>query len=403
MSPRTAVVLGACLTQFTIIGLMFSVGLFFKVFEQEFGWSRTLLSACTSLAFFMMGVLAIVGGRLSDRYGPRIVLTVTGVLYGLGYGLISQVSAPWHLVAIFVLFIGLGMSTHDVVTLSTIARWFARRRGMMTAIVKIGTALGQVALPPLAAVLIVVFDWRTAVLVLGGAAALILLIAASLMRLPDRPTEPRTAAQDDTPGTTDTVQEAPTGVTFAQAKGTRTFWTLCAMQFLFFPTLMTVPLHIVVHGTDLGLTAEVAALLLSVSGATSILGRLAIGMLSDRIGGRNGYLVCFAILTFSLLALLMTASPYGLFAIIAVYGFAHGGLFTIVSPTVADYFGLRAHGAIFGMVLFFGTIGGSVGPILAGWTFDQTGGYGLAFGTLAGMCVLGLLLTLTLPRPGAPR
>lgn len=388
MSPRTAVVFGACLTQFTIIGLMFSFGLFFKVFETEFGWSRTLLSACTSVSFFIMGVLAIVGGRLSDRYGPRIVLACTGLLYGLGYGLIGQVTEPWHLVVIFVLFIGLGMSTHDVVTLSTIARWFAKRRGVMTAVVKIGTALGQVALPPLAAILILVFDWRTAVTILGAGAAALLLLAAMLMRLPAA--EPSPAGD----GTAEPLQ----GLAYRDARRTRTFWTLCAMQFLFFPSLMTVPLHIVAHGTDLGLTQEIAALLLSLSGGASILGRLTIGLLSDRIGGRNGYLMCFSILTGSLVALLFAASPGPLFIIIAIYGFAHGGFFTIVSPTVADYFGLKAHGAIFGMVLFFGTIGGSVGPILAGRIFDLTGAYTIAFITLAVMSALGLVLTLTLPK-----
>jgi MFS family permease len=152
--PRYKVVFGAWLTQFTVIGLLFSYGLLFKIFETEFGWSRTLLSACTSLAFLMMGVLAIFSGRLNDRYGPRAVLGVAGTLYGLGFALISQVSEPWHLFAIFGLLLGVGLSTHDVVTLSTVARWFQRRRGVMTGVVKVGTAAGQVAIPPLAALLI---------------------------------------------------------------------------------------------------------------------------------------------------------------------------------------------------------------------------------------------------------
>ena len=133
---RYVVVFGACLTQFTIIGLLFSYGLFFKVFEAEFGWSRTMLSSCSALAFLMMGILAMGAGRLSDRFGPRLVLTLTGVIFGLGFALISQVSQPWHLFVIFGVFIGLGLSTHDVVTLSTIGRWFENRRGMMTGVVK---------------------------------------------------------------------------------------------------------------------------------------------------------------------------------------------------------------------------------------------------------------------------
>ena len=144
LDKRYLIVLGACLTQFTIIGLLFSYGLFFKTFEAEFGWSRTLLSSCMSFAFIVMGALAFFGGRLSDRYGPRLVLAVTGTLCGTGYALLSQVTQPWQLFAVFGLFIGVGMATHDVVTLSTIARQFRRRRGIMTGVVKVGTAAGQI-------------------------------------------------------------------------------------------------------------------------------------------------------------------------------------------------------------------------------------------------------------------
>ena len=87
-----------------------------------------------------------------------------------------------------------------------------------------------------------------------------------------------------------------------------------------------------------------------------------------------------------------------LFAAVAVYDFAHGGLFPVVSPTVAEFFGTRAHGAIFGRLVFFGTIGAVVGPVVAGRIFDVTGSYDFAFGGLAAMGAVGLVLALTLPR-----
>src|SRR5690606_5390138 len=94
-------------------------------------------------------------------------------------------------------------------------------------------------------------------------------------------------------------------------------------------------------------------------------------------------------------------TPWPLFAAIAVYGFGHGGFFTVVSPTIAEYFGTRAHGSAFGAVIFFGTIGGALGPILAGRVFDATGGYGWAFATLAGMSIAGLALVISLPKSPA--
>ena len=88
------VLAGACLTQFIVIGFLFSYGVFFSALEREFGWSRTPLSSCSALAFFVMGVLAIIAGRLSDSYGPRLVLSFAGLMYGLGFILMSQITQP---------------------------------------------------------------------------------------------------------------------------------------------------------------------------------------------------------------------------------------------------------------------------------------------------------------------
>ena len=377
---------GACLTQFTVIGLLFAYGVFFKSFETEFGWSRTLLSSCTSLAFIVMGALAVAGGRLSDRYGPRLVLGAAGIVCGAGFALMSQVTQPWHMFVAFGLLVGIGMSTHDVVTLSTIARWFDKRRGMMTGIVKVGTAAGQVVVPPAAALMLAALGWRPAVVILGAAAAVLLVVAAAMMRKP-----PDGPSAGESSGTR--------GFSFAEARRNRILWMLCAIQFLYFPTLTTIPLHIVVHGMDLGMTAALAATLLSVVGATSVLGRLAVGTLADRIGGRNALILCFIPLIASLLALMAFPTVAILFVSIAIYGFAHGGFFTVMSPTVAEYFGLRAHGTLFGFIVLFGAIGAAVGPIVAGAIFDLTASYTLAFATLALLAAAGLVLTLLLPRP----
>tara|TARA_B100000745_G_scaffold128307_1_gene83646 strand:- start:299 stop:847 length:549 start_codon:yes stop_codon:yes gene_type:complete len=172
---------------------------------------------------------------------------------------------------------------------------------------------------------------------------------------------------------------------------------LCAIQFTFISSLTTIPLHIAVHGMDLGMSPALAAMLLSVIGATSVVGRLSVGALVDRIGGRRALIFCFLPLTASLLMFLAISAPWLLFASVAVYGFGHGGLFTVMSPTVAEYFGLKAHGAIFGGVLFFGTIGAASGPIMAGSIFDLTDSYAPAFAVLAALATLGLTLVLRLP------
>lgn len=184
MNQRSKVVAGGFATQFMVIGVLISMGLFFKVFEQEFGWSRTLVSSANALAMFMMGVLALFGGRLSDRLGPRVVLSVSGVLFALGLAGLSLISAPWQFFLLMGTLFAAGLGTHDVVTLSTIAHWFDKRRGVMTAVVKVGTALGQVTIPLLIAALIAGVGWRSTFLITGIGAGVVLLTAASLMRYP---------------------------------------------------------------------------------------------------------------------------------------------------------------------------------------------------------------------------
>jgi MFS family permease len=383
--PKYLAVAGAVLIQCMVIGMFFAYGVLFKEFETEFGWSRTALSGASALATLMMGVLASVTGRLADRFGPRRVLLVTGPLFGLGLGLVSLVGAPWQLYLLFGTLMAAGLGSHDVVTLSTVARWFEARRGIMTGVVKLGTALGQAVVPPIAAILILAQGWRGAVVTLGIAAAIVLVIAALLMSHPPKKVVAEGSGSED-------------GVSYAEARRTRTFWTLCAIQFLFFASVMSVPVHIAVHGMDLGLSPATAALLLSVLGASSAAGRLVVGVLVDRIGGRRAMVFCLGVLAASMAALTGTVAHGALFAVMATYGFAHGGLFTVVSPTVAGYFGNRAHGAIFGVVLLSGTVGGALGPILTGLAFDMRGSYALAFASLSGLGVLALLLALTLPR-----
>ena len=383
---RYVIVAAAFTIQAVMIGSMFAYGILFKILETELGWSRTLLAGSSSMAMIIMGMLAMVAGRLSDRFGPRWVLTLSSICFGLGFALMYFMTAPWQLFLFYGVLVGIGFSSHDVVTLSTIAHWFKRRRGIMTGVVKVGTACGQIIIPLVVTVLINVFGWRQACLILGTGAMAILVIAAQGLRRNPEAEKPQ-----------ENVKRATEGIPFAAALRTPQFWTLCLAQLMFFPSLVTIPVHIAAHGMDLGMAVTSAAALLSVIGAVSIAGRLFIGTMVDRLGGRLAMAMCFVMLLLSLLWLRFVADQaWTLFVFAAIYGFAHGGLFTVVSPTVAEFFGMTAHGAIFGVVLFCGTISGAIGPLLAGSLFDNTGSYDLAFSGLAVFALVGLVLVLAL-------
>jgi MFS family permease len=372
------------------IGAMVTYGVFLKYLEAEFGWSRAFLSGASSVVLVLMGAFGVLFGRLNDTLGPRRILLVSGLVLGCGYLLMSQLHAGWQLYVFYGLFVGIGLSTHDIVTLSTIARWFKKRRGMMTGVVKAGTGTGQFLIPLVASSLILTTGWRNTYLVIGVVILVVYIAASRLVRrspedmglLPDGGLEP------------DGGDGQATGLLFGQAVRTPQLW-LCSLAYPCVTfTTMTVLVHIVPHGSDMGMSATNAAAVVSIIGAVSVAGRLALGAVGDRIGSRRSFLLWFVFLLSALVWLLFASSAWMLFVFAVVYGFAHGGFYTVLSPTVAELFGLRAHGAIFGFIYFWGTIGGAVGPVVAGRIFDAKQSYDNAFSLLLGLAVLSLVLML---------
>jgi fucose permease len=179
---------------------------------------------------------------------------------------------------------------------------------------------------------------------------------------------------------------------YRAALRTPALWLLCASQFMVMGCLVAVTVHIVPHAIDLGHSRATAASLLASIGGISLLGRLTFGGTIDRIGGRRAMLACYSLLFASLIWLQFAQSVWTLFVFATIYSVAHGGFFTVMSPTVAELFGTRAHGALFGTILFFGSLGGAITPFATGAAFDALGSYRLAFGVLCVLAATGFML-----------
>ena len=376
--------------QMLYLGCLFTYGVYFPQFESEFGWSRALISGAASLNFFILGVFGIVMGGATDRFGPRLVLTLSGVVFAVGYLLLGRLSTALELYLFYGIFCGLGIAALDVATLSPVARWFIRHRGMMSGIVKAGAGVGQVLIPLIAAVLVTVYGWRQACLLIGVVVLIGLAVMAQFMR--GAPAElglqPLGAETREEGIPTSTA----TGLTLKEALARQQFWILCLAKLSDMFCLFTIVTHIVPHGIDQGLSAPVAVTVLSTIGGCSIIGRILLGSTCDRLGAKLSLMISFALLLSSFILLQVSAEPRVLFLFALIYGIAHGGFFAVASPSVAEYFGTRSHGMIFGTVIFAGTLGGTVGPLLSGRIFDLTGSYQIAFFILSGLAIFGLLL-----------
>jgi len=381
------------------IGTHVAFGVFFKPLLTDFGWSRATLSGASSLAMLIAGFLGILVGRLNDRFGPRVVMTATGFFFGLGLLLMWGLDNIWQLYLFYGVVVGIGLSSIDIIALSTTARWFVRRRGMMTGIVKVGTGAGQLVMPLMSSMLIVAYGWRTSYLIIGALVMVLLIAAGQVLRrdparlglLPDGERESLTASP----------RPAETGFYLHEALRTRQFWTICLAFLTTMFCLLIILVHIVPHATDIGIPSTTAAGILSAIGGISMSGRFVIGFAIDRIGNKRSMIICLILLILALLWLQMARELWMFYLFAVVYGFGHGGLLTVISPIVAEYFGVRSHGALFGIVFFSTMVGGAIGPVFAGYIFDTTGTYTPAFWTCTALAAtaLGLVLSLTQVRP----
>ncbi len=153
------VVVAALFIMVAIYGVFYAFGIFFKPVLAELGWTRAMTSGAFSLAWIVQGLLAIGMGGLNDRLGPRLVMTLCGFILGLGFLLMSQISAVWQLYLFYGVIIGIGMAGSWVPLVSTVARWFVKRRNIMTGIVVTGMGIGTLIGAPAANWLISVYDW----------------------------------------------------------------------------------------------------------------------------------------------------------------------------------------------------------------------------------------------------
>jgi MFS family permease len=386
--------------QAVCIGAMFAYGVFFKELQAEFGWSRTTISGASSLAFLIMGAVGILAGRLNDRIGPRVLIVTSAGFLGLGYMLMSRMQSPWHLYVMYGVLAGIGFSTHDVITLSTVARWFVKRRGVMSGIVKVGTGSGQLLGPMIATLLLAVFGWRHSNLIIGAVILVALVAAAQAMRRDPRGMGLLPDGGSDMAGGQAAVAEDQ-GFSLKESVRMKQFWIICMAEFAVLCCLLTIVVHIVPYARDLGLAPAYAAGVLSTIGGVSILGRIVMGVACDRIGGRRALIICLIVLFCSFIWLQLTTEAWMLFIFAVIYGFAHGGFFTVVSPMVAELFGTGSHGLLFGIILFSGTLGGAVGPLMAGRTFDITGSYRMVFLVLSVLTLIGFVLMIMLRPIGA--
>lgn len=373
------------------MGVVYSFGVFLKPILGEFAWTRAMISGASSLNMILSGAAGIIAGRINDRFGPRIIITICGFIMATGSTLMSQVNTLWQIYLCYGVVMGIGTGSIFVSILSTVARWFEKGRGTASGIALAGGGIGVVIIPPLAHQLISSYGWRISFIIIGSVVLMITVgIAQFLKYAPDY-----SSVTDPEHGiahmkSSDTKVR---GFSFRETLGKIEFWIVCILFFCGGFCIQSVMIHIVPHATDTGISPGSAATILSAIGIISIASKIGMGCINDKIGGKLIIVLVYSIMKFAFLWFQIAVELWMLYLFAVVFALGYGGFSACMSPIIAEFFGLREHGALLGIALFIMQAGGAIGTVITGWIFDISSYY-WAFALCALLCLANLIMFL---------
>ena len=392
-----------------IVGILFFISLidggftyifsaFLKPLSQEFGWTRAETAGAFSLYLLAAGLSLPFWGWLADHYGVRLVFILSALIDGLALVLLSHIRSLSTFYALY-FFLGVGLGGIGPVTVGkAVSQWFVAKRGRAMGVALIGAGLGGLVLVPLTGFLIEEFNWRIAfqglaALALGG---MLPLVWFFLTNTPAEkgltPLGQELLTNSSSPFLTE-ENEISDGWTLKEALFTTTFWLLGLSFCLGLMAAAAVHTHIVAFLQDAGLSLELASTIAGVTVGMTMGGRFFVGWASEHARHIHWLLSFCLVLQAIGVGFLLRFDTLGFWALtvfVPCFGLGYGGLVVLWPLAVGHDFGMRAFGAIAGMV---GTValslGGAAGPVVAGAMYDNTGSYFLAFLSCVGVFLAG--------------
>ena len=376
-------------------GVNYSFGIFLKPLIADFGWTKALISGAYSLSTFVSGLVGVFAGKLSDRFGPRSIGMVCGFFMGLGFLLMSQISSDWwYLYLIYGLIIPIGLGGCWPGLISTIARWFTLRRGLMTGIVSSGISFGTLTVPLLASWIISAYDYRTSYITIGILTLLLIISASSFLK--HNPRQKGQLPFGDNSIKQNNSNPESEGIIFKDAIRTSQFALLCAIYICYGYSLHIILVHVVPYAIETGIPDIQASTVLTAIGGFSIISRISVGWLGDKIGIKPSLIISLGTMVIAYLLLNLVSELWMFYIFGFFFGFAYGGIISLQALAASKLFGLRSLGVITGAITFSYTIGAAVGPIIAGFTFDVTGNYDLAFWIATAVAIVSCIIAVFL-------
>jgi len=361
------------------------------------GWSKATISSAVTLFFFTNGVMGLIIGRQIDRYGPKWLLIIGSVIIGTGFVLLVYIKTVWQLYAVYFI-LALGFSCSSLVPINTvITNWFIRKRGFAMSLTNTGLSVGGIILVPMASYLITRWGLAIALPVLGATYGVVVIISTYFIK--QRPSDvnqfpdgtPPESGASNSPASVISYSSQMRVWTRIQAIRTVAFWSIVIAFFL----ALTGQIAFLVHQISflsryLGVSG--AATAVSITAGASIIGRLWLGTFVDRCDKRYVIMVCFLFQSIAVFALAHSQHVVILYLGTLAFGLTMGSIIMMLSLITGECFGLVSFATVSGLAGVFTMSGAAFGPSIAGFIFDATGSYQMAFTIFAAMSVAAILV-----------
>ncbi len=388
---------------FSIGMAQYAFGVFAEPLETEFGWTRAQLNGGLSIAF-VSGLLAPFLGRLLDRVGTRPILVASLLLVAAGFLLRPLMSQLWH----WYLFNALVYTGYPGTTLlaqgKLVGIWFPKTTGRMIGLVTSGNNFGGLTMTYLAVFLVAAGGWRWAYTGFGLLVAALAVAAAFLVRDSAEDVARAMARAGRAAPTAAAARVAGAGLTVHRALRMPTFYLIALGLTAASFTYSTVLTQLILHLRAEGFAESTAGYALMLVAAMGIGSKLAFGRLSEAITARYAIIISLALQAGGLALMIVGGGSAVQWVGVFVFGLGFGGLGALIVLVVSEVFGLKAFGAIMGLISLAMIVPQIVGPLLAGTLYDSTGSYRLIFTIVLGIFAFAALCMLAArpPRPTQP-
>ena len=367
---------------------------FFEPLVEDFGWSYTQISFAASLRGLEMGLLFPLIGFLVDRFGSRKLIFCGVVVVGFGLLVLSFTRSLAMFYGSFLL-LGFGVGgVSSVVSMAVVANWFRKKVGIALGVMMSGFGASGLLVPVIVR-LIDVYNWRNTLIILGlGMWSLGIPLSFVIRNRPEQYGYLPDGTSSSDQGGDNEIQDKAVEIGVKEALKKKSFWYLNIAETIRFMALAAVVTHVMPYLSSVGISRASAGLVAGAIPLFSIIGRFGLGWLGDILDKRYIMAMAFLIMSLGMLAFGYVQVMWLLFLFLVLFSSGSGGSMVLRGAILREHFGRDSLGKILGITMGFASIGGIIGPTLAGWVFDTLGSYHLIWFVFCG--IIGLAIGLIL-------